>query len=56
MAKTTGILKNFACNEPHAAFSGSINGLRHGYTYFTRTIPGISHLSIQLSMSYFNYQ
>ena len=34
----------FACTEPHAAFSSFIHGLRHRYTYFMRTVPGISHL------------
>ena len=34
----------FACTEPHAAFSGFIYGLRHRYTYFMRSVPGISHL------------
>ena len=34
----------FACTELHAAFSGFIYGLRHCYTYFMRTVPGVSHL------------
>ena len=38
------VLTNFACTEPHAAFSGFLYGLRHRYTYFLKTIPGISHL------------
>ena len=42
--KQLKILTNFACTEPHAAFSGFIHGLRHCYTYFMRNIPGISHL------------
>ena len=42
--KQLEILTKFACTEPHAAFPGFIHGLRHRYTYFIRTIPGISHL------------
>ena len=42
--KQQEILTKFARTEPHAAFSGFIHGLRHGYTYFMRTLPGISHL------------
>ena len=42
--KQLEILTKFARTEPHAAFSGFIHGLRHSYTYFMRTIPGISHL------------
>ena len=42
--KELEILTNFSCTEPHAAFSGFIHGLRHRYTYFMRTVPGISHL------------
>ena len=42
--KQLQILTNFACTEPYAAFTGLIHGLRHRYTYFMRTIPGISHL------------
>ena len=38
------VLTNFAYPEPHAAFSGFIHGLRYRYTYFMRTISGISHL------------
>ena len=34
-------LTKVACTEPHAAFSGFIHGLRHGYTYFMKTVPGI---------------
>ena len=40
--KQLEILTNFACTEPHAAFSGFIHELRHRYTYFMRTIPGNS--------------
>ena len=42
--KQLEVLTNFACPEPHAAFSGFIHRLRHRYTYFMRTNPGISHL------------
>ena len=42
--KQLEILTKFACTEPHAAFSGFIHGLRHYYTYFMRTVPGLSHL------------
>ena len=42
--KQLEIVPKFACTEPHAAFSGFIHRLRHRYTYFMRTIPGISHL------------
>ena len=42
--KQLEVLTNFACTEPHAAFSGFIHGLRHRYTYFMKTIPAISHL------------
>ena len=42
--KKLEILTEFACTEPHAAFSGFIHGLRHRYTYFMRTVPGVSHL------------
>ena len=42
--KQLEILTKFAHTEPHAAFSGFIHGLRHSYTYFMRTIPGISYL------------
>ena len=38
------VLTNFAYPEPHAAFSGFIHELRHRYTYFMRTNPGIPHL------------
>ena len=37
--KQLKVLTNFAYPEPHAAFSGFIHGLRHRYTYFTRTNP-----------------
>ena len=37
-------LTNFACTENHTAFSTFIHGLRHHYTYFMRTILGISYL------------
>ena len=37
--KELDVLTNFACAEPHAAFSGLTHGLRHRYTYFMRTIP-----------------
>ena len=43
-AKQLEVQTNFACPKRHAAFSGFIHGLRHRYTYFTRTNPGISHL------------
>ena len=46
--KQLEILTKFACTEPHVAFSGFIRRLRHRYTYFMRTIPGISHLSKRL--------
>ena len=42
--KQLEIVAKFACTEPHAAFSGFIHRLIHCYTYFMRTIPGISHL------------
>ena len=42
--KQLEVLTNFACTEPHAAFSGFIHGLRHRYSYFMRTIPGISRV------------
>ena len=42
--KQPEVLTNFAYPEPHAAFSGFIHGLRHRYTYFIRTISGISHM------------
>ena len=42
--KQLEVLTNFACPEPHTAFSGFIHGLRHRYTYFMRSNPGISHL------------
>ena len=42
--KQMEVLTNFACTEPHAAFSGFIHGLRHRYSYFMRTIPGISRV------------
>ena len=42
--KQLEFLINFACTEPHAAFSGFIHGLRHRYSYFMRTIPGISRV------------
>ena len=42
--KQLEVLTNFACTEPHSAFSGFIHGLSHCYTYFMRTIPEISHL------------
>ena len=42
--KQLEILTKFACTEPRAAFSGFIHELRHRYTYFIRTVPGISHL------------
>ena len=38
------VLTKCACTEPHAAFSDFIHGLRHYYTYFMKTVPGISHL------------
>ena len=31
--KQQEVLTNFACSEPHAAFSGFIHGLRHRYTF-----------------------
>ena len=42
--KQLEILTKFACTKPRAAFSGFIHGLRYRYTYFMRTVPGISHL------------
>ena len=42
--KQLEVLTNFACTEPHAAFSGFIHGLRHRYSYFMRIIPGISRV------------
>ena len=42
--KQLEVLTNFACTEPHAAFSVFIHGLRHRYSYFMRTIPGISRV------------
>ena len=42
--KQLEVLTNFACPEPHAAFSGFIHGLRHRYTYFMRINLGVSHL------------
>ena len=42
--KQLEILTKFACTEPHAVFSGFIHGLRHRYSYFMRTVPGVSHL------------
>ena len=44
LVKQLEIPTNFACTEPHTAFSGFIHGLRHCYTYFMRTVSGISHL------------
>ena len=38
------ILTKFACTKPHAACSRFIHGLRHRYTYFMRSVPGISNL------------
>ena len=40
----TGNSNNFSCIKPYAAFSGFIHGLRHRYSFFIRTIPGISRL------------
>jgi len=37
-------LSEFACTQPHAAFSAFIHGLRHRYTYVMRTIPNVSIL------------
>ena len=42
--KQLKILTKFTCTEPRAAFSGFLRGLGHRYTYFMRTVPGISHL------------
>ena len=42
--KQLEILTKFTCTKPHVAFSGFIHRLRHRYTYFMRTVSGISHL------------
>ena len=42
--KQLEIVTEFECTEPHAASYGYIHELRHHYTYFMRTVPGISHL------------
>ena len=64
--KQLEVLTNFACPEPHVAFSAFIHGLTHRHKYFIRTIPGNSHLlkplddaidifiSIQLNLSCFH--
>ena len=44
MGKKLENVTEFACIEPHAAFSAFIHGLRHCYAKFMRTVPGISHL------------
>ena len=42
--KQLEVLTKFAYTESYAVFSNFIHGLRHRYTYFMRTIHGISHL------------
>ena len=48
--KQLEILTHFTSTEPQKGFSGFINGLRHCYAYFMRTIPEISHILKRLKI------
>ena len=37
-------LSIIAKSQPQATYSASINGYRHKFTYYVRTIPNIAHL------------
>ena len=41
-------LAQIATSEPQAAYTGYCNGIQHRWTFFQRTIPGISDLMVPL--------